>query len=306
MLWVRLLLEAAFRLGPPLLYAALGETFAERSGIINIGIEGLMLTGAFLGFIGTFSTGSYLVGLGSAVAGALVLGLAFAFLTITVRANQIVVGAALNIFSLGITGFFFRTSYGGLTTVRAISIETLPLLPIPLLSDIPFLGPVLFQQSLLVYLALLLVPLSFFIIHRTALGLAIQAVGEYPRAADTAGINVYRIRYLCTLIGAVLAGIGGAFLSIAHTGTFIENMTAGRGFIALAVVILGRWNPYGVLIGALTFGASFALQLRLQTAGTQVPYQFLQALPYIVTILAVTAFRSRIAAPKALAVPYTG
>lgn len=301
---VQAILAATLRMATPLIYAAVGEVFAERSGVINIGLEGFMLLGAFAGFATTFYTGSLALGLIAAIASGLVAGLLFALFTVTIQANQIVVGAAFNMIGLGLTGFLYRALFAT-SAQRGISVETFPPVPIPLLSRIPFLGEVLSRQNVLVYGALLLVPIAAFGLYRTAFGLSIRAAGEHPRAADTAGINVTVIRYVTVLIGGVLAAIGGAFLTLAHANQFVEAMTSGRGFIALAVVVFGRWSPWGALGASLLFGVFFALQLRLQAVSElAAPYQFLQALPYIATLLVLVGIHGRARVPKALGVPY--
>lgn len=298
---IQAVLAATWRLATPLIYAAVGEVFTERAGVLNIGLEGIMLIGAFAGFAGAFYTGSLAVGIGLALLSGLVCGLIFALFTVTVKANQIVVGAAFNLLGLGLTGFLYRALFVG----QAQGVQTFPPLAIPLLSSIPFAGEVLFRHNFLVYATAILVPVASFVLYRTAFGLSIRSVGEHPRAADTVGIDVTLIRYAAVLIGTGLTALGGAYLTLAHTNQFVEGLTTGRGFIALAVVVFGRWTPWGALSAALLFGLFFALQLRLQAvADLAIPYQFLQALPYVMTLLVLISLRGRAAMPRALGVPY--
>lgn len=294
-------LGATWRLATPLIYAAVGELFTERAGVLNIGLEGIMLFGAFVGFAVGTATGSPVVGVLAAIAIGIIVGLLFAVFTVTVKANQIVVGAALNMIGLGLTGFAYRTMFD----VSMRGVKTFPPLEIPLLSQIPVLGDILFKQSILVYLTLPLIPLAAFLLYRTGFGLAARAVGEHPRAADTVGISVPGIRYAACAIGGALAGLGGAFLTLSHTNLFVEGMVAGRGFIALAVVVFGRWKPWGVFGASLLFGVFYGLQLHLQAMTRLIiPYQFWQALPYLATLIVLVSLRGRTGAPRALGVPY--
>lgn len=298
---VQTVLSATWRLAAPLIYAAIGELFTERAGVLNIGLEGIMLFGAFVGFAVGTATGSPVIGALAAIAIGLIAGLLFALFTVTIKANQIVVGAALNMIGLGLTGFAYRTLFD----ISMRGVKTFPPLEIPLLSQIPVLGDILFKQSLLVYLTLPLIPLAAFVLYRTGFGLAVRAVGEHPKAADTVGIGVSGIRYAACAIGGALAGLGGAFLTLSHTNLFVEGMVAGRGFIALAVVVFGRWKPWGVFGASLLFGVFYGLQLHLQAmTRLTIPYQFWQALPYLATLIVLVALRGRTGAPRALGVPY--
>jgi general nucleoside transport system permease protein len=268
----------------PLLLAALGETLVERAGVINIGLEGVLLMGAFCGMIGCYFTGSPLVGILLGGISGLLLTLLFAILTIGFNTDQIVVGVSINLLAVGLTGVLYRGVFG--VTGQALTVTTLTPFSLPLLSSIPFLGPALFQHTLLVYLAILLVPLTGFLLFHTRAGLQLQAVGEHPQAAETLGISVRWVRSIALGTAGVFGGIAGSYLSLAYSNTFIENMSAGRGFIALAIVIFGRWRPYGVLAGSLLFGAAVAFQFHLQALGLAVPYQFMLMLPYLLTLLA--------------------
>lgn len=299
-------LAAGVRLATPILLAALGEVFAERSGILKISIEGEMLTGALFGFLGAFYLKNLwlgvLVGMGSAALFSLIAGI----MSITLKVDQVITGITLNILALGLTGFVYRFILG--KSMIPPSIRQLAVLRIPLLNKIPVFGHILhilFQQNIIVYLTFFVfVPASTFVLFKTTFGLNLRAVGEYPLAADTVGINVYGIRYVCVIIGGVFAGLGGAFMTLAQLNMFTENMTAGRGFIALAAVIFGKWHPVGAMIATLLFGTADALQLRLQGLGVQVPYQFLLMLPYLLTIIALVGVVKRTNAPSALAIPY--
>jgi simple sugar transport system permease protein len=289
-----LIAASALALGTPLLLAALGELVAERAGVINIGVEGLMLTGAFAGFLAAWSTGSPAVGMLAAGGAALVLGLVFAIWVVALDGDQVVAGAALNILALGITGVAYRAVFG--VTGAALSVPTFA--PLGFAGAGRWTAPL--RQPLPVYVALALVPVVWIVLARTRLGLALRAAGEAPEAAASLGIRVGAMRAGAVLVGAVLAGIGGGYLSLAYSNTFVENMSAGRGFIALAIVVFGRWRPFGVLAGALLFGAASAGQFHLQAAGVAVSYHLLLMLPYVLT-LAVLAFASGSgAAPAAL------
>jgi len=296
-------LAGAVRMSVPILLPALGEIFTERSGILNLGLEGIMLIGAVCGFWGTYATGSLLVGLLAAVVAGILFSLIMAFLCITVRANQIIAGTAVTILGGGLSILIFRAVFG----IRMLppSVEIFPPIHIPLLSKIPLLGPILFQQNLMVYLTWALMVISGIVLFKTTFGLKVRAVGEHPRAADSRGINVILIRYICVMIGGGFAGLGGAFLSIGYMNTFLDQMTGGRGFIAVAVVIFSRWNPYGALGAALIFGSANSLQLRLQALGFPIPHQFLLAFPYLLTILALVSVSKKAEVPAAFTIPYT-
>lgn len=294
-------LEATIRIATPLVFAAIGETFVERSGVLNLGCEGMMLLGAIAGFIGAY-WGNLWIGLALALVAGASIALLMAFMSVTLRINQIINGIVLWIFGLGLSTYIYRA-------VIPIK-EPTPLLTglqpiyIPFLSDIPILGKVLFQQNALIYIALLLVIVSQVILFRTKVGLHIIAVGENPRAAETLGINVFQIRFACLLFGGAMAGLGGAFLAVGVVKTFVENMVAARGFIAVALVIFGKWRPLRVLGGALLFGGLEALQIRLLALGLDVPYQFPAMLPYILTIVVLILVARKAEAPASLCIPY--
>ena len=288
------LAAAALALATPLLLAALGELISERAGVINIGVEGLMLTGAFAGFLGCWVTGSPLVGMAAAGAASMLLGLVFALWVVGLDADQVVAGAALNILALGVTGVAYRAVFG--VTGAALTVTTFP--PLAIGGDNAWLAP--FRQPAPVYVALVLVPLVWVVLARTRLGLALRAVGEAPEAAASLGVPVAAIRIGALLVAALLAGAGGGYLSLAYSNTFVEGMSAGRGFIALAIVVFGRWRPLGILAGALLFGAASAGQFHLQAAGVAVSYHLLLMLPYVLTLAVLALASGTAAAPAAL------
>ncbi len=293
------LAAAMLRFATPLLFAALGGLLSERSGVVNIGLEGMMLMGAFFAAWAAARSGSWVVGLAVGAAAGGALALVHAFFSITLRADQIVSGFALNFLALGITGYLYIDLFGAEGTPE---LPRVPELSLPL-EWIPFLGDVVSDLNLLVWLALGTALAVWVVVFRTPLGLRLRSVGENPRAADTAGLSVTRIRYAAVVASGVLAAIGGAYLSIAFVGSFTQNMTAGRGFLALAALIFGRWLPGGALLACLLFGFASALAQRLPVFSESTATLF-QALPYVVTLIAVAGFVGRAVAPAALGRPY--
>ncbi len=293
------ILATAVRLTTPFLLAALGEMFAQRSGIYNLGVEGVMMMGAFSGFWIALTTGSAWLGILAAMAIGALMGLLMAFISVTMQAEQGISGIGLYMFGWGLAGFLFRLTVGYIT-----SIDGFKPIPIPLLSDIPILGTVLFNHNWMVYFALLMVPITWVILFKTTWGLKVRAVGVTPEAADTLGVSVARVRYTCVIIGSVMAGLAGAFLTLGHTNMYADNITAGRGFIAVALVYFGRWNPWGILGGAFLFSFVDALQLWIQVLGLNVPYEFAVMTPYVLTILALALVAGRIWEPAALGRPF--
>jgi len=296
-------LAAAVRAGTPVLFATLGEIFAERAGVLNLGVEGMMLVGALAGFAATARTGNPWIGalVAAAVGGG--LSLLHAFLSVTLRANQVASGLALTIFGTGLSAFLGR----GYVGVPAAGFHPVPLL---WLAHLPVLGPVLFQQDPLIYASYLAVPAAWYVLYRTRWGLDIRAVGEHPEAADAMGVDVARVRYACVVVGGLLAGLGGAFLSTAYTSMWIENMTAGRGWIAVALVIFATWDPLRAVLGAYLFGGVNALQLHIQATGTTLPTYLLLMAPYVFTIVVLViatqeTVRKRLGTPAALTIPYS-
>lgn len=299
---VPLLLAAAVRAGTPILLAALGELLAERAGILNLGVEGMMLVGALTGFIVSQQSGEPWLGLLAAGLAGVLLSALHACLTITLHANQVVSGLALTIFGTGLSGVLGRAFVG----VPAAGFSPVP---VPVLAEVPWLGKIFFNHDPLVYLVYLLVPGVWVLLYRTRPGLKVRAVGENPASADAMGISVVALRYGCVLAGGLAAGLGGAYLSLAYTQMWIDNMTAGRGWIALAMVIFGAWDPVRMVLGAYLFGGVQALQLRLQAIGIAMPIYLLMMAPYGFTILAlVLASRGnthrRLGTPAALGMPY--
>ena len=296
-------LDATVKLAVPLLFAALGELIAERAGVLNIGIEGEMLCAAFFGFWAAHASGSTPLGILAGVAAGAALAAAFGWIAVVRRADQVVTGMAANLVAVGLTASLYRGLFG--QTGSALTVTMLPAMALPGLSRAPVVGPVLFNQNALVYLCLLLVPATAWMLQRTATGLTLRAVGEEPRAVDAAGIDVTLTRFLAVVAGGALAGFGGAYLSLASANTFTEGMSSGRGFIALSIVLFGRWSPWGVLGASLLFGGANALQFVLQSQGYRIPYQFLLALPYVVTLIVLAGASRGRKAPAALARPYT-
>ena len=296
------LLSSGLRMTTPILYTAMGEVFSERAGITNIGLEGLMVIGAVSSFISVSLTGSLFLGVLIAVVCGVLINALFACCVIYRNSDQIVMGMALNILAAGLASFLYRAVFGisqtpeKVTGFRPISI--------PVLCDIPVLGKVLFQQNILLYLAFLLVPVCSFVLFRTPFGLRLRSVGEYPRAADSMGINVSKERFLGCVIGGAFGAVGGAYLSIAYMDMYVDNLVSGRGYIALAAVIFGKWKPKGVLLATLLFGFADALQMRLQAMGLGIPYQFMAMLPYVVTLVALVCFVGKAVGPAANAVNY--
>jgi simple sugar transport system permease protein len=276
-------LLASCHLAVPLAYASLGGLYSERSGVLNIALEGMLLTGAFTGAVTSFYFGNSGLGiLFTVVIGSLV-GLLHAFLCVSWRVNHLVSGLAINLLASGMTSFLSRLVFSVHSTQRLPEIQPIV---VPGLSNIPLIGKLLFQQDILFYLLLLLIALTTYILFHTSFGLTLRAVGEYPQAADTAGISVNWVRYCAVIISGCLASLGGAYLSLVQVRFFAEGMSAGKGFIAIAALIFGRWHPQGTVLACLLFGATEALQLRIQALGANIPYQFLLMLPYAIAIIA--------------------
>jgi simple sugar transport system permease protein len=296
------LFAAMLRYATPLTFAAIGGMFSERSGVVNIGLEGMMLQGAFFGIVAADKLDSWQLGLAAAMLAGGLTGLIHAFFSIHLRADQIVSGTAINFLALGVTGYFFIDVYGDLGTPGE-GIPRIPDVTLPLIKDIPFIGDVIGQMNLMIWSSLALLIVSYIVMFRTPIGLRIRAVGEHPRAADTVGISVYRVRYACVIVSGMLAAAGGAYLSIGFLGSFNENMTAGRGFIALAALIFGNWRPFGAFGAALLFGFSSALAQRLPEYSPSGAVLF-QALPYALTLIAVAGVIGRSIPPAAVGRPY--
>lgn len=294
------ILTSGVRLATPYLYAAIGEMLGQRSGVLNLGVEGQMLMGAFAAFYVTYVTGNLGWGLIAALAVGALMGLAMAFVTVHLQAQQGISGIGFYLFGLGLSDLLFQKLVG---TVRTVS--GFPKIELPVLGQIPFLGEIFFQHNLLVYLAYLLVPLAWFVLYKTTLGLKIRAVGENPQAADSLGVSVARVRYFTIILGGMLSALGGASLSVGLLNVFQQNMTSGMGFIAVALVYFGAWSPLGVLLGAWIFSMINALQLWMQILGVPIPSDIAIMLPYVMTILVLVFAALRTRAPSALTKPFT-
>jgi general nucleoside transport system permease protein len=298
------LFSGMIRIATPILLAAMGELVAESAGVLNLSIEGTMLMGAFTGFLVAHLSGSLWLGVLAAIASGALMGLLMAFLASTLRADQTVSGLALNIVASGLAFYLFRLAFKNAGSQNLPSVGAFSTVQIPLLSRIPFVGEVLFTQHALTYLAFLMVPLISLFLYRTRPGLELRSIGENPRAVDMRGLDVVRRQYLAVIFGAMLAGLAGSFLTLASAGLFVPDISGGRGWIALAIVIFGNWLPSRILLGALFFGLIDASQLGLQAVGVHLPYQLLLALPYLLTIVALVLNRSRSRSPIALGRPY--
>jgi general nucleoside transport system permease protein len=300
------LLAATLRFATPLAFAAMGGIFCERSGVINIGLEGMMLAGAFFGVVVAAETGQWELGILGAMGAGGALALIHAFFCIHLRADQIISGFAINFLALGLTGYLFRSVYGTRGTPELP--ERIPDVKLGFIQDVPYFGDIFGQLSLMIWLMFLTVLLSWVVLFKTPLGLRIRSVGEHPKAADTLGISVFKIRYAAVIVSGLLAGLGGAYLSFGFGGTFNENMTAGRGYIALAAVIFGNWRPFGAFGACLLFGFSSALALRLQGSpllpSDLASANLLQTLPYVLTLVALVGVIGRSRGPAAAGRPY--
>ncbi|EGK13732.1 ABC transporter permease [Kroppenstedtia eburnea] len=299
------ILQTTVLYATPLILAAIGGLFSERSGVVNIGLEGLMTIGAFTGAVTTLVTHNPWIGLLAAIVAGILFALPHAVASITFKADQVVSGVAINFLALGVSVYLVKSMYNGAAQTPTVQ-ETLTRLPIPGLDQIPVIGPALFNAFPTTYLAILVVIVTYFLLYRTPFGMRLRAVGEHPRAAETMGVNVFRMRYVAVLISGALAGAGGAGLSIAIGSEFNQTTVAGQGFISLAALIFGKWNPFGVLGAATFFGFAVGLALIGQIFGltTYIPSEVLNMLPYILTILALAGFVGRAEGPAAVGKPY--
>lgn len=294
-------LAAAVRMAAPLMYAGLGETIAEKSGVLNIGMEGVMLFGAFFSFVGAFFSGNLFVGLLCGILGGVAISAIHALLSVFLAKDHSVAGLALNMFALGVTSFLFKVVSDGQGYMQ---IETLTTIRIPVLASIPLIGEAFFNQDIFVYTLYILIVLATIFYKKTNLGLSFAAVGEHPKASEAAGIPVHKYQLSAMIFNGIFGGIGGAYLVLVQLGTFTENMTSGRGYIALAAVILGRYTPYGTFGAALLFGAANALQIRLQAIGVPISSNLLSMLPYLITLIALLGSVGKNSQPEALSKPY--
>lgn len=292
---------SAIRLATPYIFAAVGEAFAQRSGVLNLGVDGIMLMGAFFSFYVVFRTDNLLFGVVAALLVGALMGLAMAFISVTLKAKQGISGIGIYLFGLGMSELLFQEFIG-----TPKSVGGFPRIHFPLLSDIEFLGigEIFFNHNLLVYVAFALVPIATFVFNRTTFGLMIRAVGQNPEAADAMGVSVTRVRYFTVTLGGALAGLAGASLSIALLRVFQQNLTAGIGFIAVALVYFGGWRPYGILAGALLFSFVNALQLQISVIGSNIPSEFAVMAPYVITIIALIFASKRHEQPTALTKPF--
>jgi simple sugar transport system permease protein len=292
------ILTSAVRLATPFLYAAIGESISQSSGVVNLGVDGIMLVGAYAAFYVTLHTNNPWLGLLAAILAGLLMGLLMSLVSVTFKAEQGISGIGLYMFGLGLSSLLFKVTIGTVKTVTGFQ----PV-KIPLLGDIPFIGPILFQNSLPVYGAFLLVPLAWFFLEKTTWGLKIKAVGQNPAAADSLGVSVDRVRYFSVCTGSILAGLAGASLSIALLNLFQENLTAGQGFIAVALVYFGGWKPLGIMGGAFLFSIVNSSQLWMQVLGVNIQSDVAVMLPYLLTIAALAVTVNRVRQPAALNKP---
>ncbi|QIE42641.1 ABC transporter permease [Meridianimarinicoccus aquatilis] len=294
---------AAVRIATPLLFAALGELITERAGILNLGVEGTLLMAAFAGFAGSFWFGNNFIGVLFAMFVGAVMAFLMVFMAATLKVEQVVTGLSLNLLAAGMSLYLYKTFFQGGEEPYIVVMATQP---IPLLSDIPYIGDILFQQKLLTYLAFMAVPAVWFLLYRTKWGLEIRALGENPKVIDTKGMSVSLRQYSAVILGGVLIGLGGAFITIGSVVRFVPDISAGRGWLALVIVIAGNWRPGGILMAALVFAFLDALQLQIQGVGVAMPYQIFLALPYVLAIVLMIfkARRGRSEEPQRLGVPY--
>ena len=300
--WAANLILATVRMAVPLLFIALAELYSERAGMVNIGLEGLAAIGSLVGFLVCFITGSTWLGILCGALAGIAVNMIYAFATITLCADHVFYGMAINIFAPALASFIYRVYFGAGSELSQITL--MRGIGIPGLKDIPFLGDLLFNQTPMVYIAFALVIFTIIFFGKTRAGLSYKAVGEHPKAAATLGIPVVGVKYLSCVICGALAGIGGAYLTTCYANTYTEGNVAGRGFIALAAVIFGRWSGGGILAACLFFGFCDALQIRLQVASFGLPYQFFQMIPYIATIVALSVIGAKKSGPRANGKPY--
>ncbi len=294
------ILTSGVRLATSYLYAAIGETFGQISGVLNLGVEGIMLVAAYGAYFTVLKTGSLELGLLSAIIVGAAMGFGTAFISVTLKADQGISGIGVYLFGLGLSDLLFRVTVKSVQTIKGF-----PNLHIPVLSDIPVLGPIVFDQNLLVYGAYALVPIAWFVLNKTTFGLQVRAVGQNPEAADSLGISVARVRYATVTLGGILSGVAGASLSIALLNVFQNNLTAGQGFIAVALVYFGAWKPFRVMLGCLLFSMVNALQLWIQVLGIPLPSDIALMMPYVLTIVAlIFAARQIVIQPAALTKPF--
>ncbi|MEM1994019.1 MAG: ABC transporter permease [Nitrososphaerales archaeon] len=302
-MFITFIFASMLRVATPILLAALGECYVENAGILNLGIEGIMLFSAFTSFLGAVATNSSLIGLGVGLCTGLVLALILAVLYVTLKSDQIVVGIAFSLSAIGFTSLYFRILYG--TTLPRLPVKEW-IVTVPQLADVPIIGRVFFNQPFMVYVSIALVPIFYYILYRTRFGLKVRTLGENPVVADTAGVNVFLYRYIVMLIGGMLAGVGGAYLSLYQVSLFQDNMIQGRGYVAIAIVMFARWNPLKILAGALLYGGAEAFAGAIQALGylRTIPAEIVLMLPYLITIVGLVVLARRARFPPAFARPY--
>lgn len=296
------LILASIRMATPLIFLSLAELYSQRAGLVHIGLEGLASIGSLVGFVVSLITGSPMLGVAAGALVGILVNMIFAYATVTLCAEQIVYGMAINIFAPALAAFIYRVYFGAGSEL--VQVKLMSTVAIPVLKDIPFIGSLLFDQTPMVYLAYLLVIFTAIYFGRTKSGLNYKAVGEHPKAAATLGIPVVGIKYLASVICGALAGMGGAYLTTCYSTTYVDGNVAGRGFIALAAVIFGRWSAGGVVLACLFFGFCDALQIRLQVGSSGIPYQFFQMIPYVATVVVLAIIGAKKAGPKAVGKPY--
>ncbi len=290
-------------MGTPLLYGATAEVIAERTGMMVTAIEGIFLVGAWAGFVGSYLTGNLFFGFLLAILAGAIIAALYGWICIYLKQHQVVTGTAINILVVGLCAFLYRVIFG--VPIMPLTVNPLSTIALPLLSDIPIIGKILFKQNILTYLIYIIAPLSYFVLYKTSLGLTIRSTGENPESVDVAGINVYRVRFLAVLFSGVMGGLAGAFYSIGYLGMFATNIIGGRGWIAFAICFLGNWNPKGAVIGTLAFGFAEAIAIYMQSIGSSAffPNELFIAIPYLMTIV-LTISRKSFNVPAKLGVPY--
>ncbi|MDP7331742.1 MAG: ABC transporter permease [SAR324 cluster bacterium] len=298
------ILATAVRMGTILLLAALGELVVERAGVLNLSVEGMMLSGAFAGFLGAYYSNSLWIGVLFAIIAGILISAIFGILAVILKIDQTVSGLTVNIFSAGLTFYMYRSIFPNVGATNIPALKPFTVHKIPFLSDIPIIGEILFSQYALSYIAILMMVLITFYLYRTKSGLILRTLGENPRAVDMKGINVTLYRFCAVLFGGMMAGLAGAFITLASVGIFVADITSGRGWLAIAIVIFGDWKPTKILWASLFFGFIDALQMQLQALGVQLPFQLFLAMPYILTTVAVFLARKRSGAPMALGIHY--
>lgn len=298
------IIAGAIRMATIVLFGALGELVAERSGVLNLSVEGMMLAGAFAGFIGAYFTNSLWLGVVCAAAAGLVISVIFGMLAVIFQIDQTVSGLSVNIFASGLTYYLYRTIFPNTGGQTIPGLVPFAVIKIPFLSNIPILGDLVFSHYALSYIGLVMVLAISFYLYRTKSGLILRTLGENPRAVDMKGISVTQYRYLAVLFGGLMAGLGGAFITLCSSGLFVADITAGRGWLAIAIVIFGDWKPAKILLASLFFGFIDAVQMQVQAIGIQMPFQLFLALPYVLTIIAVFIGRKRSGSPIALGTSY--